>query len=268
MDIRTLQEFLGDFYAGKLDGLDGPLTRAGVDLFLREHAPTVGWGGWTDARKRIAAFQTEFRRKGIESGVTDGYYGPQTKYAWGVYQHMLRTGGKKPEPWRDNVHASNDEIATKHNIWPRQSHVSQFYGPVGKNQGKLALPFPMKIAWNKKQIVNRITLHEKVIPSAERVFSRIASHYSPDEIKWHGFDMFGGSLNVRRMRGGSRWSMHSWGIAIDFDPSRNQFRWGRDKAYLAKPKCEQFWRFWEEEGWLSLGRARNFDWMHVQAARL
>ena len=25
---------------------------------------------------------------------------------------------------------------------------------------------------------------------------------------------------------------------------------------------------WEEEGWISLGRARDFDWMHVQAARL
>ena len=70
------------------------------------------------------------------------------------------------------------------------------------------------------------------------------------------------------MRGGSQWSMHSWGIAIDFDPDRNQMQWGRDKARLAKPDLETFWRIWEEEGAVSLGRTRNFDWMHVQFSRL
>ncbi len=81
-------------------------------------------------------------------------------------------------------------------------------------------------------------------------------------------DQFGGSLNVRRIRGGKSWSMHSWGIAIDFDPANNQLRWGRDRARFAKPEYEAFWAAWEEEGWVSLGRTRNFDWMHVQAARL
>ena len=42
----------------------------------------------------------------------------------------------------------------------------------------------------------------------------------------------------------------------------------RDKATFAKPEYERWWQCWEEEGWLSLGRTRNFDWMHVQAAKL
>jgi hypothetical protein len=62
--------------------------------------------------------------------------------------------------------------------------------------------------------------------------------------------------------------MHSWGIAIDFDPMRNQLKWGRDKARLAKPDAKKFWQAWERQGWVSLGRRKNYDWMHVQAAEL
>ena len=74
--------------------------------------------------------------------------------------------------------------------------------------------------------------------------------------------------HVRKMRGGSSYSMHSWGIAIDFDPERNQLKWGKDRARLAQPDAVEFWRCWEAEGWVALGRARDYDWMHVQAARL
>ena len=77
----------------------------------------------------------------------------------------------------------------------------------------------------------------------------------------------GGCLNVRRMRGGTRWSTHSWGIAMDYDPEQNQWKWGRDRATLALPEYDAWWRLWEEEGWTSLGRTKNFDWMHVQAAK-
>lgn len=153
-------------------------------------------------------------------------------------------------------------------VWPRQKDVPAFYGAVGTNQGTLALPFPMRIAWDKSKTVTKITLHKKVIESAGRAFEKIASAYSPQQRAETGIDIFGGSLNVRKMRGGSKYSMHSWGIAIDFDPERNQLKWPKAKARLAQPDCEVFWDAWEEAGWVSLGRLRNFDWMHVQAARL
>ena len=70
------------------------------------------------------------------------------------------------------------------------------------------------------------------------------------------------------MRGGTRLSTHAWGIAIDWDPERNQLKWGRDRAAFADAAYEPWWQAWESEGWVSLGRERNFDWMHVQAARL
>jgi hypothetical protein len=55
---------------------------------------------------------------------------------------------------------------------------------------------------------------------------------------------------------------------LDFDPSRNKLKWGRDKANLARPEYDAWWEAWETEGWLSLGRERNFDWMHIQAVKL
>ena len=66
--------------------------------------------------------------------------------------------------------------------WPHQSKVSSFYGPVGMNQARLQLPFPMKLAWDKDTVVNKITVHEKVHDSAKRVFDRIADHYTPEQI--------------------------------------------------------------------------------------
>ena len=152
--------------------------------------------------------------------------------------------------------------------WPRQADCMTCYGGVGLFQTKLALPYPMRLAWDKNVVVETIPVHEKVHDSAARVFQRIAAHYSEAQRRNMGLDLFGGSLNVRRMRGGKGYSMHSWGIAIDFDPERNQLKWGRDRARLAQTDADAFWRFWEAEGWVSLGRARNFDWMHVQAARL
>jgi hypothetical protein len=153
-------------------------------------------------------------------------------------------------------------------MWPRQRDLVKYYGKVGTNQTRVKVPWTLYLAWNKLIKVNTITVHEKCADSCKRVLDRIADHYTPEEIVANGYHLFGGSLNVRRMRGGRQWSTHAWGIAIDWDPIRNQLKWDHTQAHLAKPSSEKFWQLWEEEGWLSLGRARDFDWMHVQAARL
>lgn len=160
------------------------------------------------------------------------------------------------------------DYAPQQNVWPRQRDVATFYGAVGENQTRVEIPFDMFLAWGNHQRIARMTLHRKVADSAERALNRIADTYSAADRKALGIDQFGGSLNVRRMRGGSRYSMHSWGIAIDFDPARNALHVHRPKARLSHDDAVPFWRAWEDEGWLSLGRARDFDWMHVQAARL
>lgn len=132
----------------------------------------------------------------------------------------------------------------------------------------LILPWPMRLAWDLNVTVRKFSCHEKVKETFENAFVQVGQQYDIASRKELGFDLFGGCLNVRKMRGGSAWSMHSRGIAIDFDPDRNQLKWGRDRARLAKSDCNKFWEIWERLGGTSLGRARNYDWMHVQLAKL
>ena len=152
--------------------------------------------------------------------------------------------------------------------WPKQSECMKFYGQPGENQRTLLLPFPMKVAWDKSHIVTKFLVHEKVHDSAARAFGKITVAYTAEQRAALGIDLWGGCLNVRKMRGGSSWSMHSWGIAIDFDPERNPLKASKRTARLAKPDAVKFWEIWESEGWVSLGRTKDYDWMHVQAARV
>ncbi len=228
----------------------------------------------------VEALQSRLKELGYPVGAIDGDFGSKTEKA---VKHFQRMHGLTPDGIvgpATNAKLANVEISGRDDpspiretpkgpaVFPRQRDVPQFYGARGQNQRRIRLPFKMRLAWDLSKSVSRVPMHEKCADSAERIFKRIHEHYGDDEIKRLGIDLLGGTLNVRRIRGGAGWSMHSWGIAIDFDPAHNQLRWGRDRARFAQPEYEQFWKFWEEEGWLSLGRSRNFDWMHVQAARL
>lgn len=149
--------------------------------------------------------------------------------------------------------------------WPTQRECRRFYGAPGTNLVRLTLPYFM--TYGEKE-VRSIMINKRCADSADRAMQRIAQEYNARDRKALGLTIFGGCFNNRPMRGGTEPSMHAYACAIDFDPNRNQLKWGRDRARLAQKDCEAFWRAWEEEGWISLGRSRNFDWMHVQAARL
>ena len=236
----------------------------------------------------IEWLQSRLTAHGFPCGVIDGVFGDLTEQALVTFQFRRFGPGKitavadaatiaalreRSTEAKTGIERDEDAAAAAvvRNVWPRQRDVrrmSSIYGAVGTNQARVSLPFPMKLAWDTSKVVTRMSLHERVAESAARCFERIADAYDEGQRTALGLDLFGGSLNVRRIRGGNSYSMHSWGIAIDFDPVRNQLRWGRDRARLAQADARTFWRIWEDEGWISLGREKNYDWMHVQAARL
>lgn len=193
-------------------------------------------------------------------GITvDGKDGPKT---WDAIEKAI----VKPA-----VKDSSNEITTsKYNNWPKQNYADmvKFYGEVGTNQTSLVLPYEMKLAWDLDIKVSKITCHKKVKDSLERILKNTLDNYGLEAVRELRLDLFGGCLNVRKMRGGSSWSIHSWGAAIDLDPTRNQLKWSKNKAYFARPEYESFWKIVESEGWISLGRKKNYDWMHFQAANL
>lgn len=269
MNVAALQAALnarGHKPALATDGIAGKKTMAAIDALL---ASVKGVDNWSDARRRVAAEQIIYRDLGIEVGEIDGLVGEQSRYARSVYA-ARKSGDTSVETWRDAEEAKPVSVAApaKATVWPRQADVPAFYGKVGEHQVSLAFPFPMRLAWEPSTNVFRTSCHAKVLEPMQRIWKRTLEHYGYDELKRRRLDMFGGCLNVRKMRGGSAWSMHSWGIAMDIDPDRNQLKWDRDKASLDDPPYEPFWRFVEDEGAISLGRARNYDWMHFQFARL
>lgn len=157
------------------------------------------------------------------------------------------------------------------NKWPNQNYSSMvnFYGDVGENQTRLDLPYTLKLAWDTSTVIRRITCHEKVSKSLYTVFEKTLKVYGEKELRKLRLDLFGGCLNVRKMRGSSTsWSIHSWGAAIDLDPDRNTLKMTSKQATFAKPEYRDFWQIVESEGWVSLGRVKNYDWMHFQAANL
>jgi peptidoglycan hydrolase-like protein with peptidoglycan-binding domain len=232
--------------------------------------------------------QSRLTAHGYAPGMIDGVIGEQTIKAIKAFEaaNRLPVDGKADEMVVKALRAPASALTPKQMtklpdrnvpapkfepgkvVWPKQPLVHAYYGAVGTNQVQVDIPYDMALAWDPGTRLRKMTLHAKVAESAVRVLTRVAETYSAAERSALGLDLFGGSLNVRKMRGGSNYSMHSWGIAIDFDPQRNQLTWGTPKARLSHPDAVPFWEAWEEEGWLSLGRARNFDWMHVQAARL
>jgi hypothetical protein len=116
--------------------------------------------------------------------------------------------------------------------------------------------------------VSTTKCNAKVKDSLLRVLTKVKTSYGVGEISRLRLDYFGGCFNYRPMRGGTMLSTHSWGIALDFDPINNQLKWDKTKATFGRPEYIRWWEIWEEEGWVSLGRQRNYDWMHVQACKI
>lgn len=132
---------------------------------------------------------------------------------------------------------------------------------------QIVLPFPMRLAWDKNTIVKKMSCHRDIANALTNVFKDILAHYGLAEIQRLGIDLFGGCFNFRAMRGGTSFSVHAWGLAVDLDPERNQLKETSRTARFARPEYKAMIDIFYKHGFISLGREKNYDWMHFQFDR-
>ena len=128
----------------------------------------------------------------------------------------------------------------------------------------LNLPYPMRLAWDTDTTVTRIRCHRLIKDKLSAVFNDLLAHYGLAEIKRLGIDLFGGCFAFRKMRGGNDYSRHSWAIAIDLDPARNSLKATAKTARFARPEYKPMIDIFYKHGFVSLGREKNYDWMHFE----
>jgi hypothetical protein len=129
---------------------------------------------------------------------------------------------------------------------------------------KLSLPYPMRLSWEKSVEIRVIMCHKLVKDKLKAIFEEILQVYGLAKIQELGIDLFGGCFNYRVMRGGTELSRHSWGVAIDLDPDRNQLKETSKTARFARPEYKQMIDIFYKNGFISLGREKNYDWMHFE----
>jgi hypothetical protein len=153
-------------------------------------------------------------------------------------------------------------------LYTTQNMIAKYGTPTQAGTYLINTPvaFPLRLAWDLPVKVTKIRCHKLEAINVTAIFADILKEYGIERIRALGIDLFGGCFNFRQQRGGTDWSKHSWGTAIDLDPARNQLKWGKDKAVFAKPAYAPMIDIFERYGWKSLGREKNYDWMHFEAA--
>ena len=272
---KDYQRFLAKtgFYKGEIDGIEGTATKNATAVLLfrlqdKSYIPTYDGlkptafardlSAANYGRQRLAVAQVLLFSHGFYTGLIDGKAGPGYRYAVEQWQNYLRGV--------DTVTSISPTAPVA--PWPGYPDIAEFYGDPGTGHTLMELPYPMRIAWDLDDEIHRITIHKKCAESAKSALKDVLLVYGVDEIRRLKLDLFGGCYNNRNMRGGTRKSVHAYAAAIDFAPEQNQLRWGMDRAIFAQRHYDEWWKAWESRGWVSLGRERNYDWMHVQACEV
>lgn len=129
------------------------------------------------------------------------------------------------------------------------------------------LPYKMRIAWDTKTTVQKMRVHKYHVDNFLGVFNELLEVYGYEKIVELGIDLFGGCFAYRAQRGGSSWSKHAWGVAIDLDPARNTLKETSKTARFARDEYKEMIDIFYKHGFISLGREKNYDWQHFEIAK-
>jgi hypothetical protein len=140
------------------------------------------------------------------------------------------------------------------------------YGQPGdeSNLTIVQFPYPMRIAWDLSKTVLKSLCHKLVKDNFTLVMNDLLSHYGIDELRRLEIDIFGGLYNFRKMRGGNKWSRHSWAIAWDLNPVKNGLKTKWAACQFSKPEYKPLIDIHYSHGFFSYGKERDFDAMHFE----
>ncbi len=174
----------------------------------------------------------------------DGFWGPKSQAACRAY---LRSLMPKPNPWPES----------------RSLALQRFYGMPGDESQLVRIELPYPMFYDGKRVTST-RVNKRCADSLLRVLTAIRDliPQHPD-IRDEAED-FGGVFNFRRKRGGTSYSLHAYGAAIDLDADDNTFRnsWPM-QSDMPLEIIEAFTR----EGWVSGGAFWGYDSMHFQATQ-
>ena len=143
-----------------------------------------------------------------------------------------------------------------------QAKVDAILGPPGEDGGfsppfeTVDLPAKLPLAWDNSASVSSIKVHPAIACEARVALEKVFKAGFWDKL------IFGGTYVPRKARGGSFFSVHSWGVAVDLNPDENQLSWGRDRAQFAQPEFSPLMDIFEAAGFFSTGRSKNYEWGH------
>lgn len=174
----------------------------------------------------------------------DGFWGPRSIAAC---QAHLRSLMPVPNPWPASDAAS----------------LRRFYGVPGDESRLVSISFPYPMFYDGRRVLTT-RAHERCAASLLRVLAAIGRGYGQQRGVMEEAEDYGGCYNFRLKRGGTSYSLHAYGAAIDLDADDNAFRdaWPL-RADMPLEVMEEFAR----EGWVSAGAFWGYDAMHFQAAR-
>lgn len=155
-------------------------------------------------------------------------------------------------------------------VWPTQAEVrggESCFGVAGDESQLVSIKPPYPLYYEGKE-VRTIRVHRLVAGAVEDALEEVLRVYGLQRVKELRLDQYGGCYNYRKTGSGKSLSMHAWGIAMDFDPDNNTYGMHRPVARMSRAEYEPWWEIWEKHGAVSLGRERDYDWMHLQFARL
>lgn len=147
-----------------------------------------------------------------------------------------------------------------------QKNVKAEYGTPAdvKNFASVAVPKGFNLNYDGKEVEVIYGVHQKIAKSLRGAFDGILAKYGSAKIEKLGINIYHGVFNDRVKRNGTTKSLHSWGIAIDLYKDKNNLSTKAPEALFSTAEYNDMIEIFENNGWYSLGKAKNYDWMHFQ----